>query len=117
MKYLGIDYGKKKVGLAISEGMLAAPYQVISVSSLKDALNKIGSVIKKEGIDQVIVGLPDSGEAYKMAKNFIKVLGQEISVKAIDETLSTKQAIVAGSKHEDSTAAAIILQNYLDEKP
>lgn len=114
MKYLGIDYGKRKIGLALSEGIMATPFGVIHVSSLEDALNKIGVVIKRENIDKVVIGKPESGEAANMVDNFLKAFNSVPSV-IVDETLSTK-AVAGKGKKEDSYSAAIILQNYLDEK-
>lgn len=123
MRYLGIDYGKKKVGLAISEGLTASPLKILEVSSLKDAINKVGSVIKAEGIELVVIGVPESGEARKIAEQFILELGKQIKVAEVEETLSSKDArdqmlnLNLSKKvrlKEDSFAAANILQNYLD---
>ena len=125
MKYLGVDYGKTKVGLALSEGLSASPFQVLSVGSLEDALVKIQKVIKEEKIDQVVVGLPESGEARKIAEKFIDRLKQYIPVESADETLSSHEALQTMIKlgkskkarsREDATSAAIILQEYLDHQ-
>ncbi len=114
MKYLGVDYGKSKVGLAISEGTLADPLTIVAVSGLNDALSKIKRVIRDEAIDIVVIGVPESGEALKITRSFIKELSKEASVIEADETLSTQDALKINRKKEDSLAAAIILQNYLD---
>ncbi len=45
MKYLGVDYGLKKIGLAVSEGTLASPLQILHVSGKEDALAKLQQVI------------------------------------------------------------------------
>lgn len=128
MRYLGIDYGKRKVGLAISEGKIASPFKVILVDALKDAVAKSSAIINKEEIDQVIIGLPESGEARKITQEFIKLLknitplGCDIVV--VEETLTTQHALnkmielgVSKKKRieEDAYSAAIILQNYLDQ--
>ncbi len=47
MKYLGIDYGKKRIGLSISDGMLASPFKTLTVNSLQDAYSQVTSVIEK----------------------------------------------------------------------
>ena len=124
MKYLGIDYGLKKVGLAISEGQLAAPLKVLTVSGLNDALNQVQQVIKREQINIVIIGMPDSGDSKKIAVRFGEELDKVITVTLVDENLSTndaKQALLElggsrKSRHrkEDAVAATIILQNYLN---
>jgi putative holliday junction resolvase len=128
MRYLGVDYGLKKVGLALSEGQIASPYKVVEVSGLSDAVNKILAVIKKEEIGRVVVGVAESGQAKSAAKNFMtglkKELGDEaVSVIEADETLSSNSAkdmmIELGlgekaRKREDAYSAVIILQNFLD---
>lgn len=125
MKNLGIDYGKKKIGLAIAEGMSASPYKVIEVSSLVDALQQIVRVIEKESIDQVIIGIAESGESKSMTEKFIKELEKKITVVQVEETLSShfadKQMLEMGVQkskkgQNDAVAAAFILQEYLDSK-
>ena len=126
MRYLGIDYGKKKVGLSISEGNFASPFKVIQVSSLEDALQKILSVIKKEEIDKVVIGSAESGEAKNITKKFINALSippRRWDIVEVDEILSSHDAATKmiemgvskkSRKEDDAYAASIILQNYLD---
>jgi len=128
MKYLGIDYGKRKVGLALSEGKLARSLKVLSIKGLEDGLMQVSKYIGEEMIESVVVGMPESGESKSIAKKFIKSLeqslkGTKIKVVEIDETLSSQDAknkmIEMGVKKkkrqkEDSYSAAEILQNYLD---
>lgn len=125
MTYLGIDYGKTKIGLAISEGELASPLKVIKISALKDAIVKVSAVIKGEQIDQVVIGMPESGEARTITKEFVKQLKKEIDIVEVEETLTSQNAqakmIAQGiskkkRQDEDSFAAAVILQNYLNTK-
>jgi putative transcription antitermination factor YqgF len=123
MRYLGIDYGKRKIGLALSEGRTASPLKVLEVSSLIDALNKVGQVIKLEGIEVVVVGIPESGESLKITRDFIKELKKNISVVEVEETLSSKEALNQmiemglsrkNRGQEDAYSATIILQTFLD---
>lgn len=128
MRYLGLDYGLKKVGLALSEGQIASPFKVIEVNSLKDAVNKISQVIDKEQIERVVIGIPDSGESKSAVKKFIPALKVElkndlVSIIEADETLSSSSArdmmidLGMGEKargKEDAYSASIILQNFLD---
>jgi len=125
VKYLGIDYGKSKMGLALSEGLTASPFKVLTIGGLEDALQKIRQVIEKEGIERVVVGLPESGEAREIAQKFIKGLGVYVEVEAADETLSSRRArekmIQLGKNRkarsqEDAHSAALILQEYLDKQ-
>ena len=122
MKYLGLDYGQAKIGLAISEGSIASPYAVIPVNSWQLQLKNI---IKKEGIDIIIIGVSENKigeETKKFAREVTKVLN--IKVELFDETLTTKEALKSmissgrsqkyRKEMEDAVAAAVILQGYLD---
>src|SRR3989338_2281361 len=126
MKYLGVDFGRRKIGLAVSEGDLASPWQIIEVKNFSDAVEKTSQVIKDGGFQKIVVGLPEG----KMGKNVIgfvnniKKIG--FDVVTADETLSSKKALQVmieqgrGRKkrhHEDDFSAAEILQNYLDNIP
>lgn len=123
MKYLGIDYGLKRVGLAFSEGSLASAWKVLEINSLTDALEKISRVVASEGIDEVIIGMP-GGDIGKATEKFIKGMQQRgYKIISWDETLSTRHAqdlmIQLGiskktRKLSDAYSAAEILQNYLD---
>lgn len=127
MRYLGIDYGLRKVGLALSEGQIASPFKVLEVSGLKDALNKVEKIIKKEGVERVVVGVPESGQAENITKKFVKELKKElkgqIEVIETEETLSSSDAkqfmIELGlgqkkRKEEDAYSAVLILQRFLN---
>lgn len=125
MRYLGIDWGLKKIGLAVSEGEIATPLKTISVNGFEDALTKVISAIEDEIADVIIIGKPEGemGEAVKIVVKRLKSEGFEAILA--DETLSTQQAkslmIEMGlgkkARREDNAlSAAIILQRYLDEK-
>lgn len=123
MKYLGVDFGLKRVGLAISEGSLASVWKIVEVSCFTEALEKISRIIKQEGFEKIVVGLPEG----KMGKNvvgFVKALERQgFDVDTFDETLSSKKALTTmielglpKQKRQDADAysAAQILQDYLD---
>lgn len=127
MKYLGIDYGEKKIGLAIadSETKIASPYKILINS--KDISSKISEICYKEDIDKIIIGLPltlknSTSKQTKIVLNFIDKLKKIIDLPIIeqDERLSSgyaKELIKQMKiKHlDDDVAAMIILQSYLDE--
>lgn len=125
MKYLGVDFGLKRVGLAISEGELASSWKTIEVKGLDASVASMIRIIEAEKIDQVVVGMPE-GETGKLVKKFIKRLqGKGVNVVETDETLSTQNALKSmlemgvprkKRKVNDAVAAAEILQNYLEEK-
>lgn len=121
MKYLGVDFGMKRVGLATSEGELASPWKIIEGSGVNDLVEKI----RKEavGFEKIIVGVPEG----KMGKLIKKVSGQlktaGLLVIESDETLSSQRAtrlmVDLGlsrkkRKNNDAYSAAEILSNYLD---
>lgn len=123
MKYLGIDFGLRRIGLAISEGELASPWKILEVRGFSDAVLKIVKIIKDEGFEKIIVGLPEG----KMGQNVIGLVntlkGKGFEVETADETLSSKKALEAMIKHgvrrnkrrrEDAYSAAEILQQFLN---
>lgn len=127
MKYIGIDYGLKKVGLAISEGQIATAFKVIPISGLKDGVEKIKKVVIDEGVSRVVIGIAESGESRKAVLAFIrelkKVLEGRAEIIEVEETLSSNEAreYMLGlgisqkrRKEEDAYAAAIILQKFLN---
>lgn len=124
MRYLGIDFGLRRIGLATSEyGQLASPWKIIEVTGFKDATNKLELILCKENFDKIIVGLPE-GKIGKTVLGFIGALQKRgFNVESSDETLSSKNALSQMIKLEipknkrrfsDAYSAAIILQNYLD---
>ncbi len=126
MKYLGVDWGLKRIGLALSDGELATPFISVNISGLQDGVKKIKDLVEKEDIKVLVIGLPEgkSGEMVKKTIRELRKIGLEVIVG--DETLSTQIAInemvelkygKKKRKDDNAMAAAIILQRYLDEKP
>ena len=120
-KYLGIDWGEKRIGLALAdeETCLALPFKTVAT------LNELLTVIKEEEIDEIVIGSPRkmSGEAADNPqwRSFV----EELKIKSgkpvnfLDERLSSLAAdALGGEKKEvasrDEIAATIILQDYLD---
>ncbi|MDO8573786.1 MAG: Holliday junction resolvase RuvX [Candidatus Daviesbacteria bacterium] len=118
MKYLGVDFGLRRIGLAISDGELASPWQVIDAK-------KFSETIKKDNFEKIIVGLPE-GKMGKNVAGFVNALRKQgFVVETADETLSSQKALEVMIEQDrkqkkrrsnDATAAAIILQNYLDSQ-
>lgn len=123
MRYLGVDFGLRRVGLAISEGNIASPFKIIEVKNFSDAVEKVFQIVKKEDFSKIVVGLPE-GKVGQTVTGFINALKKKgLDIIGVDETLSSKQAILSmiaqnapkeKRKITDAAAAAIILQNYLD---
>jgi putative holliday junction resolvase len=140
MRTLGIDFGKRRIGLAMSDagGKLATPGEVLEANSVPQALDKIMRVIDVEGVERLVVGLPlnmdgTRGGAAKEVTEFGRLLVQRSGKKVIfvDERLSSFQAEQdltaakregrkltrqAKKRHLDAVAAANFLQDFLDGK-
>lgn len=132
-RILAIDYGDKKVGLALSDPMhiIAKPYKTLENTSRDDLLIDIISIIEIKKVNKIVIGLPKtlkntfSKQTHKV-QNFIDYISTslKIDIVVVDERLSSveakksliKQGIKTGhnKKDIDMTAAALFLQNYLD---
>jgi putative Holliday junction resolvase len=121
---LGIYWGEKKLGLALSGGRLAEPFAVIRYSDIKILKESLAEILKRQGVGKIVVGVSE-GKSEKAARAFgqeIKDLGVEVVF--FDETLSTLRAQElareAGLRRkkakvlEDAFAAAVMLQSFLD---
>lgn len=124
-KYLGIDYGTKRIGVAFGdeERKIAFPKTTILHQNIRQAVKALNLLIQKEEIDAVVVGLPMSlqgreTEQTKSVRDFAKILKKEIKISVLfeNEMLTTKIAEWGGTKkeHIDKASAALILQSYLD---
>lgn len=133
MKYLGIDYGSKKIGLAISDDLGKLAFAKEILHSDKNALERLAEIITKENIGAFVVGesVNNQGLANKIedeAVFFVRNLENKFklpvfrekefftSVEArrdfgkVEKTRKPKQT----EKEVDAGAAALILQRYLD---
>ena len=120
-KHLGIDWGEKRIGLALADSETEIALPLKTVSTLAEVLE----VIEKEDITDIIVGQPSkmSGEAAdnQAWKEFVRLLEERSDRPVIffDERLSSLAAdALEGNENEkanrDEVAATIILQDYLD---
>lgn len=124
MKYLGIDYGSKRVGIAISnaEGTIAFPRSTLPND--KNLLPLLKDLISTEKVEQVIVGDTRShgGKENPVtadAEIFMEELGiaAGLPVTPVFEVFSSIEAsryAPESKQHDDSAAAAVILQRFLD---
>lgn len=129
MKYLGLDYGKAKVGLAVGddETKVAVSKGLLKGLSQNKLIEKIKALVNLEKIDRVIIGLPVNmeGEETEMTKEvqlFVEKLRSNIEnpIQTIDERLTSQMAdtLLKDDKDkskQDTVAAQIILQTYLDK--
>ncbi|HEY4500357.1 MAG TPA: Holliday junction resolvase RuvX [Candidatus Paceibacterota bacterium] len=123
MRLLGIDYGKKRVGIAISDdqGMMAFPKAVLPNDNF--LFTEIKNLVNGHDIKKIIIG---ESKDYKMNDNpimsrikaFKNELERDLGMEVIYETeiLSSHQASHFQDKTDmtDASAASIILQSYID---
>ncbi len=124
MRFLGIDYGKKRVGLALSDesGTLAFPYKTLFNS--KDLIEEILKIYKKEKVDNIVLGRSQTlkGEDNPIMKD-IKIFKEKLenkintSIYLESEFFTTVEAfkIQGVNNNVDASAAAIILQRFLEK--
>lgn len=124
MRILGIDYGTKRVGLAISDelGLLARELSIVSPTEFFRSIHKL---IEEYEVGGIVLGVPynmsgqdtDKTREARMFKTKLEGLAH-IPVHEMDERLSSQMAqnISGSSTGLDSLAAQIILQNYLNQK-
>jgi putative holliday junction resolvase len=123
VKILGIDYGSKRIGLAISDETQTLARELAIVPP-KEFWQQVGNIVEQEGIERVIVGLPlnlsgKPTDKTREVQGFSDQLQQllVVPIEFMDERLSSAMAehLPGGRQNTDSLAAQIILQNYLDK--
>jgi putative Holliday junction resolvase len=136
MRVLGIDYGRRRIGLALSDeaGILASPFPTfVRGQSEKQDIAALTSLIDKHGLTAVVVGLPlnmdgSRGEMAREAEEFADRIRQEtgLPVELFDERLTSSEAervlleanVPRRRRKElrDSLSAVLILQGHLDRR-
>jgi putative transcription antitermination factor YqgF len=121
MTYLGVDFGLRKISLAISDGAWPAPLPVLTYHSSDEVLEQIVRLCSENGIEKIIFGLPqpDKIGARKFGEKLATLAGAQIEF--VDQPLTTQEAatqLKGKSKKtkgkESSLAASRLLGNYLD---
>ena len=134
MRFLGIDYGTKRIGLAAGDSIaIATPLPAVLTENADKQDEAIGKVLRERGITEIIVGLPlnmdgSHGPAAQAVEAFAERIGRKfgLPIVFIDERLTSSVAELGMSQKElralrasgviDSRAAALILQDYLDQR-
>lgn len=133
MRVLALDHGTKRVGLAISDemGMIAQPLTFLPAEPIGELLERLKKVVSEKNVELILVGIPRNmdgsyGPAAEKARKFVEQLKAAftVQIRTWDERLTSVQAnkamIQGGLRREerklkaDQTAAAILLQSYLD---
>jgi putative holliday junction resolvase len=135
MRILAIDHGTKRMGIALSDpmGILAQPLEAIPAEPFAQFLNRLKEILVEKQVELVLVGMPRNmdgsyGPAALKVQEFIGALKGAIAIpiQTWDERLTSAQAnrflIEADVRRSDrrgkvdKTAAAILLQSYLDSR-
>ena len=131
MRALGIDFGEKRIGLAISEGGLAVPLRTLARRDDRSAMRQIAESAASEGVERLVVGEPRNldgtrGPAALRARRFAERLAAltALPLELVDEALTSVEAAarlraagVDPRRHPerlDAVAAQILLQEALD---
>jgi putative Holliday junction resolvase len=134
-RILGIDYGIKRTGIAISDplGIIASPLETVNTVNLIDYLLKL---IENEKISDLVIGIPLNSknklfDIEKEIKKFIlkiKLKLPELNIERIDERFTSKiarnyiniytekQKTRRNKENLDKVSASLILQSYLEKK-
>jgi len=132
-RILGIDYGKKRIGLAVSDPMrkIAQGLPTLANSSLAQVFTELENIISDHEINKIVIGLPvtmkaEVGKAAQVTNKFVTALKNrfELPTMVWDERLTSvlarrtmKELGKSPSKNKnkvDEIAAILILQSYLD---
>ena len=132
MRVLGVDFGLRQLGLAVSDptGLLATPLRSLRISTVRDAPAAVAAVAVEIEAAAVVVGVPlglegeEARPEVRRVERFAKALRREsgLPVHLVDESMSSREAEERaprgrrGSAGEaaHAAAAAVILQRWLD---
>ena len=138
MKLMGLDYGTKTVGVAVSDGLMltAQPVETItrkSSNKLRKTLARIEALVQEHGIEKIVLGYPKNmnntlGVRVEETLEFKEMLDRRMGLPVVlwDERLTTMESerilMAGGVRREnrkdviDQLAASIILQSYMDSE-
>ncbi|MFH1286600.1 MAG: Holliday junction resolvase RuvX [Candidatus Magasanikbacteria bacterium] len=124
MNILGIDFGKKRIGLAWVQLGLDVVLPFGAVNNEQRTTNKLATLVRDEKIDKIIVGLPigldgKENENTERVRKFVEDLKHEIDIpiEFEDERFTTAEANrMGGDASADEKAAMLILQGYLEKQ-
>jgi len=140
MKLLGLDVGDRRIGVAVSDtaGLIATPLEVVHRTSRVQDFRRIANLVREQQAAGLVVGHPlnDDGSAGPQARRIeryvaalaeaLRAEGLDVPIVFWDESFSTQRAeetiALSGRRsrqrrgHIDAVAAAVILQDYLDEQ-
>jgi putative Holliday junction resolvase len=122
-RVLGIDFGERRIGVALGVGTLAVPVTIVEHTNRAADIDQIAKIAAREDVSAIVIGLPlapdgGEGEQARLTRAFGRQLAEHIDLPIAyeDERLTSVDAAPQGrrGKHVDDLAAATILQRYLD---
>ncbi len=129
MRYLAIDYGEKRVGVAVSDeqGKIAFPKCVLANKGAHALIRVLRSILKKEAVIRIILGMPaffdgKETEQTRKTRRFGALLAQRTGHEVVYENEALTTRILKDfpysrrSAPKDDISATFILQSYLDKK-
>jgi putative Holliday junction resolvase len=135
-RFMGIDYGEKRIGIALSDPTKTFSYSFVTLANDQNFVDNLMELVRLKNIIKIVIGLPSSNykSSEKLAEK-VRKLKQEFEIKSgIDVILWDEEysSVIARGKVLDSVprkskrrdkgiidrySAAIILQEYLDNRP
>jgi putative holliday junction resolvase len=132
-RLLAIDYGLKRIGLALTDPLriLARPYLTIANEGFAQVAEQLRVVVERECVERLVIGLPlnHEGEDTRqtaLVRRFAEKIGERLAIPVVfhDERFSTEEANreikrmginpIEGRKIIDQIAATLILREYLE---
>jgi putative holliday junction resolvase len=133
MRILALDHGTVRIGVAVSDELklIATPLEYIPAEPFADFLARLKEILREKEVGLILIGMPRNmngsyGPAALKVQEFVAALKTSVTtpIKTVDERLTTVQAqkfLIQGNVRRDQrkekvdkTAAAIMLQSYLD---
>lgn len=122
VKYLGIDYGTKRIGVAVSDDTGSLAFPLTTLASDREALSRVAALAKEHNVETVVIGESrnyknEPNEVMEDIEQFKKDLAEvtTLPVTYEPEFMTSVQAMREGkTKDLDASAAALILQSFLD---
>ncbi len=127
MRYMGLDIGRRRIGVAIAKDDLkiALPRGIIHYKKHKEAIERIKKIVENEKIGVIVYGLPlnlkgqegiSASAVRRFIENLKKGLSDEVKFVAFDERFTTKEIKRIGAKKRevDDLAAVLILNAFLE---
>lgn len=135
MRILALDHGTVRIGVAVSDPMkmIAQPLEVVPAEPFASFLARLKELIREQEVETILVGMPRNmdgsyGESAARVREFLSVLREAVTIPLVtwDERLTStlaerflREGNVRGPQRRekvDKTAAALLLQSYLDSQ-